>query len=318
MSYLLEALVKAEQRTLGDAVPRIDTHHDYKFAKTRKVDIKMLSMTISAAVVLASGMVYFLVGENGAYDPKSDKVSVESVAKRNMANTAVVLTDRTSPRSINEHLPSDGRDPKNEPEVSLRETEEASSAQVDQIVSKVAAARVDAFESRKKEPSVKEKRAAILTEIRTKIEHEVSDSRRPEKDSSSVAAGESSDVELENGKATVVEAGAVPSRLMRNQSNQGERRQANMHHDANIAHIPFVFELPEEFVRRLPKIAVSVHLYSDDPRGRILTVNNKVLHERDQIAPGLMIDRITENGMILSFENRRFQLDAYGTLGGVE
>ena len=57
----------------------------------------------------------------------------------------------------------------------------------------------------------------------------------------------------------------------------------------------------------LPNVSITVHAYSANPRERIAAINRRLLHEGDEVAPGLKLEQITEDGVILSFRGRRFR-----------
>lgn len=318
MSYLLEALVKAEQRSLGDAVPRIDTHHDYRVAKAKRFDIKAISMILPVVVLSAGGALYFLAGTHDAVDRRSEQSAVESVAKGGKENSAVAIVAHATPASPSARLPATVGDPTDAPGASRGESMEVSPPSV-AVASTVAPAIPGAADQTESgDQSVQERRAAILAEMKTKIERQISVSHQIRSETSDAAnANEMKVQSRENVMEAAVQTERTSPRGTPDQAVQAEHRRIARHEPVS-ERIPFVFELPDEFVRRLPEMTVSVHLYSESPKERMLMANNKVLHEGDQIAPGLTIDRITENGMILNYENRQFQLDAYGTLGGIE
>ena len=66
-------------------------------------------------------------------------------------------------------------------------------------------------------------------------------------------------------------------------------------------------ELPVEVQRDLPAMHVMVHAYSARPTDRLVGINNKLLHEGDEVAPGLKLEQITPEGMILNFKGQVFR-----------
>jgi len=69
-------------------------------------------------------------------------------------------------------------------------------------------------------------------------------------------------------------------------------------------------ELPVEIRKELPAMSVMVHAYSDNPAKRLVGINNRLLHEGDDVAPGLKLEQITLDGMILNFKGYRFRRGA--------
>lgn len=59
----------------------------------------------------------------------------------------------------------------------------------------------------------------------------------------------------------------------------------------------------------LPKIALTVHAYSSDPADRLAGINGKIVREGELLEPGLKLERITPDGVILNFRGRRLRHD---------
>jgi general secretion pathway protein B len=66
-------------------------------------------------------------------------------------------------------------------------------------------------------------------------------------------------------------------------------------------------ELPPAIQRELPKMAVSMHMYSGKPANRMASVNDKTIREGDELSPGLKLLEITPDGMIFSYRGYRFR-----------
>ncbi|MFP6837665.1 MAG: general secretion pathway protein GspB [Pseudomonadales bacterium] len=60
--------------------------------------------------------------------------------------------------------------------------------------------------------------------------------------------------------------------------------------------------LPAAARKRFPGLVFSTHIWADDPGLRAVVANGRRLVEGDEI-DGVAVHRITENGVILSFEN---------------
>jgi general secretion pathway protein B len=65
-------------------------------------------------------------------------------------------------------------------------------------------------------------------------------------------------------------------------------------------------ELPLAIQQEMPPLTISVHAYSPNPADRLVDINGRLLHEGDEVAPGLTLERITPNGMILSYKGYTF------------
>lgn len=65
-------------------------------------------------------------------------------------------------------------------------------------------------------------------------------------------------------------------------------------------------ELPVAIQQELPTMSVSVHAYSGKPAERLVDINGHLLHEGEDVAPGLRLEQITPEGMILSYKGYTF------------
>jgi general secretion pathway protein B len=66
-------------------------------------------------------------------------------------------------------------------------------------------------------------------------------------------------------------------------------------------------ELPVAVQQDLPPMSVSVHAYSAKAGDRLVGINNRLLHEGEDVAPGLKLEQITPDGMILSYKGYTFR-----------
>ena len=66
-------------------------------------------------------------------------------------------------------------------------------------------------------------------------------------------------------------------------------------------------ELPVFIQEEMPKLSISVHAYSPVPRDRLVGINDRVLREGENVAPGLLLEQITLDGMIMSYRGYRFR-----------
>ena len=66
-------------------------------------------------------------------------------------------------------------------------------------------------------------------------------------------------------------------------------------------------ELPLTIQHELPSMAIQLHSYSSKPMNSIVSINSKMMKEGESLAPGLVLEQITPDGVILSFKGYRFQ-----------
>jgi len=76
---------------------------------------------------------------------------------------------------------------------------------------------------------------------------------------------------------------------------------------APVSNVTAMADLPLAIQQELPPMSISVHAYSSRPAERLVGINNRLLHEGDEAAPGLKLLEITPNGMILSYRGYNFR-----------
>ncbi len=77
--------------------------------------------------------------------------------------------------------------------------------------------------------------------------------------------------------------------------------------ESNYEQIPFLAEKSASFQQTIPDLKIDVHVYSETPANRFVLINLKRYQEDDHIAKGLLIEAITEEGLILSFNQEKFR-----------
>lgn len=66
-------------------------------------------------------------------------------------------------------------------------------------------------------------------------------------------------------------------------------------------------ELPLQIQQEIPPMTIQLHAYSSKPMNRLVSINSRMLHEGESLAPGLKLEQITLDGMIFSYKGYRFQ-----------
>lgn len=66
-------------------------------------------------------------------------------------------------------------------------------------------------------------------------------------------------------------------------------------------------DLPDAIRKEIPDMSIQIHTYSATPGERIVGINGRLLQEGDYLAEGLKLEQITPNGMIFSYKNFRFR-----------
>ncbi|MCR4300579.1 MAG: general secretion pathway protein GspB [Sulfuricaulis sp.] len=71
---------------------------------------------------------------------------------------------------------------------------------------------------------------------------------------------------------------------------------------------PLLQEMPQDFQRALPPLAVTIHVYSHDQSQRILFINNREYRQGSEIEGEIRVEDIVPDGAVLSFRGERFKL----------
>jgi general secretion pathway protein B len=67
-------------------------------------------------------------------------------------------------------------------------------------------------------------------------------------------------------------------------------------------------ELPALVSAELPKLLVSGHVWSEEPSMRLLSVDDRLLREGGEAAPGVKLEAITPEGAIFIYKGWRFRV----------
>jgi general secretion pathway protein B len=67
-------------------------------------------------------------------------------------------------------------------------------------------------------------------------------------------------------------------------------------------------ELPPAVRGAVPEFRISGHAYSPDPQTRVVRINEKILQEGQELAPGLLLNEIVPGGAIFTFQGYLFRV----------
>jgi len=67
-------------------------------------------------------------------------------------------------------------------------------------------------------------------------------------------------------------------------------------------------ELPAPIRAGLPKLLVSGHVWSEEPSMRLLSVDDRLLHEGGEAAPGVSLQEITPAGAVFVYQGWHFRV----------
>lgn len=66
-------------------------------------------------------------------------------------------------------------------------------------------------------------------------------------------------------------------------------------------------DLPENIQREIPMLAIGGYIYSANKADRSVLINNRLLRDGDEIAPGLTLEKMLPTGMVLSYKGYRYR-----------
>ncbi|WP_372965521.1 general secretion pathway protein GspB [Marinobacter sp.] len=161
--------------------------------------------------------------------------------------------------------------------------------------SKQVQAPVDAeMPTAKSEPLAEPEHPASINQLKPEPEVTVPLQNEPAKLSQALV--ESSPEEPAYEQPTVI----VPS--------QSERRMLTAPPVAQIqGRVPHLVELPLSFQKSVPDLTFNSHIYSSDPSASRVMINNRYLRTGEGFGQ-LMVENITEDGVVLSKNGQRFRV----------
>lgn len=70
----------------------------------------------------------------------------------------------------------------------------------------------------------------------------------------------------------------------------------------------YLRELPEPIQRAIPPIAVGGYIYSRNPADRLLLIDKVLRHEGEEVAPGLVLDKLLPKAAVFTFKGYRYRV----------
>ncbi|OBV39304.1 general secretion pathway protein GspB [Janthinobacterium psychrotolerans] len=71
---------------------------------------------------------------------------------------------------------------------------------------------------------------------------------------------------------------------------------------------PGLRDLPEPIQRQIPPVALGGYIYSKDPADRLLLIDKVLRHEGEEVAPGLVLEKLQPKAAIFSFKGYRYRM----------
>ncbi|WP_402720420.1 general secretion pathway protein GspB [Janthinobacterium rivuli] len=72
--------------------------------------------------------------------------------------------------------------------------------------------------------------------------------------------------------------------------------------------VPGMRDLPEPIQRKIPAVAIGGYIYSKNPADRLLLIDKVLRHEGEELAPGLVLEKLQPKAAIFSFKGYRYRV----------
>ena len=69
-----------------------------------------------------------------------------------------------------------------------------------------------------------------------------------------------------------------------------------------------ITDLPPNLQREIPKLAIAGSIYSSNPADRMLLIDKRMLHEGDEISPGLVLETVMPKAATLRYKGHAFRV----------
>lgn len=97
---------------------------------------------------------------------------------------------------------------------------------------------------------------------------------------------------------------AMPEALPAAAANRGSGKPAGT---TAAKGAPNLADVPAAVRKSVARIDVAGFSYSDDPQARMAVINDRILHEGDEVVPGVRLEKIGSDGIVLSHKGIRFR-----------
>jgi general secretion pathway protein B len=72
--------------------------------------------------------------------------------------------------------------------------------------------------------------------------------------------------------------------------------------------LPTLRELPPSVQQGLPQVAFGGYMYSPNPADRLLLIDKALRHEGEEVAPGLILEKLLPKSAVLNFRGTRYRV----------
>jgi general secretion pathway protein B len=72
--------------------------------------------------------------------------------------------------------------------------------------------------------------------------------------------------------------------------------------------LPTQRELPEAIAREVPLVAIGGYVYASNPADRLLLVDKVLRHEGEELAPGLVLEKLLPKAAVMNYKGYRYKI----------
>jgi general secretion pathway protein B len=72
--------------------------------------------------------------------------------------------------------------------------------------------------------------------------------------------------------------------------------------------LPMLRELPEAIQRAVPPLTFGGYMYSKNPADRLLLIDKSLRHEGEEVAPGLVLEKLLPKAAVMNFNGYRYRV----------
>jgi general secretion pathway protein B len=72
--------------------------------------------------------------------------------------------------------------------------------------------------------------------------------------------------------------------------------------------LPWLQQLPEAIQRDVPRVSFGGYMYSANPADRLLLVDKALRHEGEEVAPGLVLEKLLPKAAVMNFRGVRYRV----------
>jgi general secretion pathway protein B len=101
---------------------------------------------------------------------------------------------------------------------------------------------------------------------------------------------------------------AAPSRTAANPAATPAANPAPAQVPSPEDSLPYLHQLPDAVQRDLPRVSFGGYMYSANPADRLLLVDKALRHEGEEVAPGLILEKLLPKAAVMNYRGVRYRV----------